>query len=66
MFFQILQFFLLILICIFFCRHAGASSQLADARYLNSISGFYDFNATNPTVNDVTSYEKLELASFFF
>uniref|UniRef100_A0A2K6WNH8 C3H1-type domain-containing protein n=1 Tax=Onchocerca volvulus TaxID=6282 RepID=A0A2K6WNH8_ONCVO len=39
-------------------KHTSTSSQLADVRYLNSIPGFYDFNTTNSTVNDVASYEK--------
>uniref|UniRef100_A0A915Q3J9 C3H1-type domain-containing protein n=1 Tax=Setaria digitata TaxID=48799 RepID=A0A915Q3J9_9BILA len=39
-------------------KHADASSQLVDARYLNGVSGFYDFNTTNPAINDAASYEK--------
>uniref|UniRef100_A0A0R3RMT4 C3H1-type domain-containing protein n=1 Tax=Elaeophora elaphi TaxID=1147741 RepID=A0A0R3RMT4_9BILA len=35
--------------------HAGVSSQLADTRYFSSVPSFYDFSATNPTVNDITN-----------
>ncbi|VBB33538.1 unnamed protein product [Acanthocheilonema viteae] len=39
-------------------KNASISSELADARYFNGVSGFYDFSTTNPTANDVASYEK--------
>ncbi|CAG9539507.1 unnamed protein product [Cercopithifilaria johnstoni] len=39
-------------------KHTGVSSRFADARYFNSVSGFYDFSAINSAANDVASYEK--------
>ncbi|VDK82526.1 unnamed protein product [Litomosoides sigmodontis] len=39
-------------------KHAGLSSRLADVRYFSNASGFYDFNTTHATTNDIVLYEK--------
>uniref|UniRef100_A0AAF5PZJ3 C3H1-type domain-containing protein n=2 Tax=Wuchereria bancrofti TaxID=6293 RepID=A0AAF5PZJ3_WUCBA len=40
-------------------KYASTSSKLTDdARYFNSISGFYNFNTTNSITNNIASYEK--------